>query len=353
MNKTVCFIPSADTTCSVGASCSFTENTYNSMCSFNGAADLFLGGLFSVLTKTFNITKKCVSTVADFCDITFGITDPGPWSLEYHTDTVAAMSQPETRYSPFDFLLPFSWEVWVVIAAVVFITTPLVMAIVEFDDGETIAGNFLRFLPDSIHAHTGADILSNDKPERNTSYVLSVFVAIFSFVVICLYSSNLTAYVLYKDDTHARNRYVVVDENVSFSVHNATPIPLQSLAKLIHSGITKNAIVVGENRWLRRMKTCADRVVPLDIPVSKWVDFANMENVFPEIERFTHRYDTVAKNPPEHCGEKQLPMTLDGIYGLFLMFSIPAALIITSTCLKYGYKRFKQDLKSGSTPVIN
>jgi hypothetical protein len=118
-NKTVCFIPSADTACLVGDTCSFTEGTYNSHCSFNGAADLFLEGLLPVLTRAFNITKTCVSSVMGFCDITFGITDPGPWSLEYHVDTVAAMSRPEISYSPFDFLLPFSWDVWLALSVVV------------------------------------------------------------------------------------------------------------------------------------------------------------------------------------------------------------------------------------------
>jgi len=349
---TACFIPNADTICVPGEdTCWFTEKTYNPKCSFSGAADVFLDNLLPTLSRVFNATKRCVwdanSVDAVGCDITFGTT-PGPHSLEYHVDTIAAMSQPEIAYAPWDFLNPFSWEVWLVLAVVVFVATPIAMAIVEYDPGESLVKNFLKFLPDSIHAHTGADILSNDTPEKNTSYVLSVFVSIFAFILICLYAANLTTYVLYKDDYHVRNKDIVVDRSLGVTILGAKPIDFYDIALGISDGFTRTTVVVSENRILRALKGCADVIVPLDIPVGKWVSVSAA--MFPHVKRFAEAYDIVAKPlVGKLCSDAQIPMTLSGIYGLFLLVFVPAGLILASTCLKYGYNRYFKKLPvSGS-----
>ena len=352
-NITACFVPNSETICVPEQDeCWFTEVSYNSRCSFNGAGDVFLEKLLPTLSRVFNATKRCVwHDEIPGCDIIFGVSNPGPYSLQYHVDTVAAMSQPEITYYPWDFLNPFSWEVWAVLSVVVFILTPLAMAIVEYDPGESLVKNFLKFLPDSIHAHTGADILSNDTPEKNTSYVLSVFVALFSFVVMCLYAANLTAYVLYKDDTHVRNRDIVVDDALGVVIQDAKPMVFYDIVLgILQDGLTKTSVVVGENRILRVLKTCSDVIVPLDIPVGKWVDFTNVKRMFPDAKRFTEAYDTVAKPlAGTVCVEDQVAMTLSGIYGLFLAAFVPAGIIVAATCLKYGYNRyFKKKIISGS-----
>ncbi len=342
MNITTCFVTNSETICVPGETCWFTEKTYNSKCSFSGAADVFLDKLLPTLTRAFNVTKRCVwqaeTPDAKGCDMIFG-ADPGPHSIEYHVDTIAAMTQPEIAYSPWDFLNPFSWEVWAVLAVIVFILTPLAMAVVEYDPGESLVKNYLKFLPDSIHAHAGADILSNDTPEKNTSYVLSVFVAMFSFILLCLYAANLTAYVLYKDDYRVRNRDIVVDNTLGISIPGAKKIDFFDIALGIGEGLTKTTIVVGENRILRALRGCVDVIVSLDIPVGKWVEIN--EHLFPDVKRFTDAYDVVAKPlAGASCGETQKSMTLAGIYGLFLVVAIPAGLIIATTCLKYGYNRY-------------
>ena len=351
LRVTACFVTNSDTLCVPNETCWFTGETYNTECSFNGAADVFLRRLLPVLSRTFNATKRCVwdanSIDATGCDITFGASQ-GARSLQYHVDTIAALSRPEISYTPFDFLNPFSWEVWLALAAVVFVTTPLAMAIVEYDPGESIVANFTKFIPDSIHAHAGADILSNDTPEKNTSYVLSVFVAMFSFIVLCLYAANLTAYVLYKDGYHVRGRDVIVDRALEINVPGATRMDFFDIALGMPS-LSKSSVVVGEQRILSALKGCADVIVSLDIPVGKWVEI-NVAAWFEDVKRFADSYDIVARPlGGTACGADQKPMTLAGIYGLFLVVFVPAGLIMATTLLKYGYNRIKNgNIMSGA-----
>lgn len=354
LRVTACFVTNSETMCVPNEECWFTEMTYNTNCWFNGAADDFLKKLLPTLSRSFNATKRCVwesgSIDARGCDITFGAS-PGPFSLQYHVDTIAALSQPEISYSPFDFLNPFSWEVWLALAVIVFIATPLAMAIVEYDPGESLVANFKKFVPDSIHAHTGSDILSNDTPDKNTSYVLSVFVALFSFIVLCMYAANLTAYVLYKDDYHIRGKDIVVDSALEIDVPGATRMEFFNIVLEVQNGLTKSATVVGEHRILSALKGCADVIVSLDIPVGKWVE-VYVREWFQDVKRFTDAYDIVTRPLVDtSCSDDQKPMTLAGIYGLFLVVFVPAGLIIATTCMKYVYNRIKKKSNDSPSPT--
>jgi hypothetical protein len=276
------------------------------------------------------------------CDIIFGksydngnMTDYWGFSAIYNTDAVSALYKSKVSYSPWDFLKPFSPSLWVLIFTVLFLLTPLVMAIVEYDEGETVLGNFMKFLPDSVHAHTGIDLINNDLPTKNTSYVLSVFVSIFAFITISLYATNLTAFVLYKNNSNPpldiRNGLQIFVEE---SVHDIVPIDTSTRINFLDipdlHGTGYFDYIVAENYVLRNIKTCDDLTVPLKgIGVAKYIFVAakfgaeNIQIIAEKILAIDFAFDISR----ESCDNIAEPINLSGIYGLFLIFAVPALII--------------------------
>ena len=346
VNITACFIPSSVTWCDVGSSCSVSGDTFNPDCAFTGVAEQFLSKLTALSFKCFDMVKTCIpneEVAPDVgCDIIFGknydngnMTDYWGFSAIYNTDAVSALYKSQVSYNPWDFLKPFSPSLWVLIFTVLCLLTPLVMAIVEYDEGETILGNFMKFLPDSIHAHTGIDLINNDLPTKNTSYVLSVFVSIFAFITISLYATNLTAFVLYKNNSNPpldiRNGLKIFVEE---SVHDIVPIDTSTRINFLDIPDLHDTryfdYIVAENYLLRNIKTCDDLMVPLKgIGVSKYIFIAakfGTENIQTIAERIL-AIDFAFDISREFCDNIAEPITLSGIYGLFLIFSIPAVII--------------------------
>lgn len=346
MNITVCFVPSSVTWCDVGSSCSVTGDTFNPDCAFTGVAEQFLSKLTALSFKCFDMVKTCIpneEVAPDVgCDIIFGknynygnSSDYWGFSAIYNTDAVSALYKSQVSYNPWDFLKPFSPSLWVLIFTVLCLLTPLVMAIVEYDEGETVIGNFIKFLPDSIHAHTGIDLLNDDLPTKNTSYVLSVFVSIFAFITISLYATNLTAFVLYKNNSDPpldiRNGLrIFVEESVHaiLPIETSVPINFIDIPRLHENGVYD--YIVAENYLLRNIKTCADLMVPVrGIGVSKYIYIAakfgaqNIQTIAEKILAIDFAFD----NSREYCDNIAEPINLRGIYGLFLIFIIPAVCI--------------------------
>jgi hypothetical protein len=321
-------------------------DTFNPDCAFTGVAEQFLSKLTALSFKCFDMVKTCIpneEVAPDVgCDIIFGknydngnMTDYWGFSAIYNTDAVSALYKSQVSYNPWDFLKPFSPSLWVLIFTVLCLLTPLVMAIVEYDEGETILGNFMKFLPDSIHAHTGIDLINNDLPTKNTSYVLSVFVSIFAFITISLYATNLTAFVLYKNNSNPpldiRNGLKIFVEE---SVHDIVPIDTSTRINFLDIPDLHDTryfdYIVAENYLLRNIKTCDDLMVPLKgIGVSKYIFIAakfGTENIQTIAERIL-AIDFAFDISREFCDNIAEPITLSGIYGLFLIFSIPAVII--------------------------
>jgi hypothetical protein len=276
------------------------------------------------------------------CDIIFGknynsgnMSDYWGFSAIYNTDAVSVLYKSQVSFNPWDFLKPFSLSLWILIFTVMFLLTPLVMAIVEYDEGETVLGNFIKFIPDSIHAHTGIDLLNDDLPTKNTSYVLSVFVSIFAFITISLYATNLTAFVLYKNNSNPiLDIRLGVKIFVEESVHAILPIDTSISINFLDISALHDSgsfdYIVAENYLLRGIKTCQDIMVALSgVGVAKFIFVARKlgeENIKTISEKIL-AIDFVFDNSRELCDTIAAPIQLSGIYGLFLVFSVPAFVI--------------------------
>lgn len=352
VNITACFIPSSVTWCNVGTSCSLSGDEFNSGCAFTGVADQFLAKLVALTYNCFDLVKTCIpdeDVAPDIgCDIIFGknynygnMTDYWGFNVIYNTDTVSALYRSQVSYGPWDFLKPFNTSLWILILVVLFILTPLVMAIVEYDEGETVIGNFIKFLPDSIHAHTGIDLLNDDLPTKNTSYILSVFVSVFSFIALSLYASNLTTFVLYNNSPnpllHVRpDMKVFVEESVYsvLPIDRSVPVNFIDIPDLHDSG--KFDYIVAENYLLRNIKTCEEAMKPLaGIGVSKYIFIArkfgeeNILKIKENIRGIEFAFDYSSR---EVCENNTRGIGINSIYGLFLIFFVPS-IIITCTVL--------------------
>jgi hypothetical protein len=365
VNITACFVPSSVTWCDVGTSCSVSGDLFNSDCAFTGVAEQFLSKLTALSFKCFDMVKTCIpneDVAPDMgCDIIFGknynlgnVSDYWGFSAIYNTDAVSALYKSRVNYNPWDFLKPFSPSLWILIFVVLCLLTPLVMAIVEYDEGETVFGNFIKFLPDSIHAHTGIDLLNNDLPTKNTSYVLSVFVSIFAFITISLYATNLTAFVLYKNNSNPKldirsGLKIFVEE----SVHAILPIDTSAPVNFIDIPALHDSnyfdYIVAENYLLRNIKTCDDLMVPLrGVGVSKYVFIASKfgEENIKIIDEKILAIDFAFDISREFCDNIATPITLSGIYGLFLIVAFPALIIGCIVMIRHFF------IKRATNPYI-
>ena len=358
---TACFIPSSVTWCEVGSSCSLTGDSFNSDCAFTGVADQFLSKLVALTYNCFNLVKTCIPNeevaLDTGCDMIFGknynygnMSDYWGFNTIYNTDTVSALYKSQVSYGPWDFLKPFNPSLWVLILIVLFIFTPLIMAIVEYDEGETVVGNFIKFLPDSIHAHTGIDLLNDDLPTKNTSYVLSVFVSIFSFVTLSLYASNLTAFVLYNNNSNSLIRVspdmkIFVEESVysTLPIDNAVSTNFIDIPTLHDSGYFD--YIVAENYLLRNIKTCEESLKALaGIGISKYIFIARKfgeENILKIKENIRGIEFVFDYSGRETCDNNTKGVGLQSIYGLFLVFFIPAILIMCTVLIRHFFIKKK------------
>jgi hypothetical protein len=365
VNITACFVPSSVTWCDVGESCSVSGDLFKSDCAFTGVAEQFLSKLTALSFKCFDMVKTCIPhehVAPDLgCDIIFGknynlgdVSDYWGFNAIYNTDAVSALYKSRVTYNPWDFLKPFSPSLWILIFTVLCLLTPIVMAIVEYDEGETVLGNFIKFLPDSIHAHTGIDLLNNDLPTKNTSYILSIFVSIFAFITISLYATNLTAFVLYKNNSNPRldirtGLKIFVEESVHgiLPIDTSVPVNFIDIPNVHDSGYFD--YIVAENYLLRNIKTCDDFMAPLrGVGVSKYIFIArkfgeeNIQIISDKILAIDFAYDISR----ESCDNIATPIKMSGIYGLFLIFAIPAIIIACVVMIRHFF------IKKTTNPYI-
>ena len=356
VNITSCYVPSIDSRCFIGGACSVLESSYNSNCSITGIADQYLTRLIGETFKCFNLIKKCISNefvaVDTKCDFLFGsnykngnLSDDWVSAGTYIAEPVSALYPADIKYGPWDFLAPFSTNMWMLILITMFVLTPLVMSFVEYDEEETIWENFWRFLPDSIHAHMGVDLVNNDLPTKNTSYILSIFVSIFTFVIMTLYASNLTTYVLYKNshnipiDGKIRDSGSVYIENSLIYLINspgAKPISYYEIPRVHASG--DYGVIVAEEFFLRSIKTCEEKISPLRafgkhkyvIVSSKFGD----ENI-KKIKKNVRSGAYITRVYNDLCQTATVkPIKLGGIYGVFILFLAPATLIVFAVIIR-------------------
>lgn len=363
-NINACFVPSIDARCTVGDVCTVTESLYNSGCFFTGVSDQFLSKLVGSAFDCFSLTKKCISDeippMDNKCDFLMGVSyNKGNLSDKwlpagiYNTETISALYASDIKYGPWDFLAPFSVNLWVTILCIMFILTPLVMSFVEYDEDETIWENFWKFLPDSIHAHMGVDLVNNDLPTKNTSHVLSVFVSIFSFTILTLYASNLITYVLYKSsgslqvsDGIIEGSAVFVENSLTHLVNipNSTSVYYYNIPALHASG--KFDVIIAEDFFLRDIKTCEENIIPFHALGSyKYLMVASKlgEDKIKTIQRTMRHMEYITRVYRDTCQTTPvMPIKLSGIYGVYIIFFAPTILITIAVIFRhYMFKKPK------------
>lgn len=356
---TACLAPTIDTGCNIGDFCTVEDSLYNSDCSFTGSADQYLTKLISNAFDCFSLSKVCISDGAvtgyTKCDFIMGVDyNNGNWSDDwktagiYTTETVSALYAADISYGPWDFLTPFKTNLWVFFLCVMFVLTPLVMSIVEYDEDETVWGNFCKFLPDSIHAHAGIDLVNNDLPTKNTSYLLSVFISLFSFIILTLYASNLTAFVLYKNSgttmpTEGLSRYgsegTYVDDVMKriVNITGAIDIPYYTIPTIHASGSFD--VIISEDYFLNNIKTCDETVRPFrGIGKYKYLIVSSKfgEENIAKIRRTMRTINYVPRAFVDRCKTlSSVPIGLGGIYGVFIIFFVPATVITVAVIIRW------------------
>ena len=354
VNITTCYIPTSETLCSLGDVCWSSSAQYNPNCNFFGVAEQFITSVVSRTFMWYNMTKICLMNKAQAenhgCDILAGNTEffdglndinETYWSRSvlYDVDTTSITYNPSPDYNPWDFLQPFSLSLWLLLAFVILFLTPLVTSFIEYDEKETIVGNFRRYLPESIHAHLGIDILSKSGPNHNTSYTLAVFVNLFSMVIIFLYGCNLTAYVLYKTFPldQLKNNYsaswtIFVYEDLityySGLPNKLIPISVDHLPILLKSGSFD--AVIGPRSIIQTYKPCSAVINDIKGPgVYRSIDIASKLNDTVEYHIKNQMRKTLLSpiTVPRSCALDPKPILLSSMYGIFIAYFVPVAIV--------------------------
>lgn len=363
-NLTACFIPSSEAWCNIGDTCSVSNIRYDPKCNFFGYADQYLTHIIPRTFKCFNVIRQCVTSYTDAerqgCDILYG--EPNPlaytnksnyWaeSVLYDVDSPAILFNPDKSYTPWDFLKPFSWELWAMLIIVMCIITPLVTSLIEYDTGETVVGNFIKYLPDSIHAHLGIDLISSESMTNNTSYTLAVFINIFAIIMLALYSSNLVAYVLYKNYSLSSLPYsykptwdIFIDNTISNSF-SELPNDLLYIDSSKIPGIIDSSefdAIIGQRTFLQIFKDCSSELTIIHGPgIYKYVNLATKAGML-NIRRLIAQIQMASVNrqfTSPTCTEQPQSINLNSMYGVFLLFFIPMTLLFLITIIRFMLKR--------------
>jgi hypothetical protein len=159
----------------------------------------------------------------------------------------------------FEFLGPFSWSLWVAFLITI-LAIPVASAILEKDPKEPWNKGYLTFLADSWHAFWAVCTLDRD----GASYllrILGIAVALFSRVLMVVYSANITSYVLFK----------TTDQTIapSFSVAYSTAELASIAAHVLGNGTVRAA----ERRDMLPGGSLSEDVLIVDeISLSSYVD---------------------------------------------------------------------------------
>lgn len=207
MNLTVCVLSATiETMCTPGGACAAGVDAFES-CDVSGTGVALVRRVAGHVFANAGLVLRCVDAFppADACELAVGrlhsdvlYATPG-WrpSVAYDVDRTGMMHRVLTALSPWAFLSPFDACLWALVGVLVVVVTPLASSIIEYDRGETFAGNFKMYLVESVHAYTGVDTLFRwgDSHSKDSGF-LSAIVSVVSKVLLSIYGCNLAAFVL-------------------------------------------------------------------------------------------------------------------------------------------------------------
>ena len=354
-----CFVNNeVNVMCTVGAWC---EN-----CSIE-ASGLAVDIVRSIVRRlSLTATEACIRSFDDDavgCDVVAGslrqaqVYASRGWTSSgaYDADSVAVMFEPKSAIAPWSFLLPFAPLLWVVIAIMTFVVTPLVSSVVEYDDGETVAQNFQMYLPDSVHAYTGVDALKRTGSNYSKeSAVLSAAVAVVGQILIALYSCNLAAYVIVSyinasptarsaEQAMAHGTVAVSPGFYETDIAGNNVVFAESAKQglRMYRNHTAKAFVAGET-YLRSVQTCGDAVRRLDGPyIFKTMALSSHFSRATEFDAELRR--RVIEFPPAvtdalRCPKVARSIGLESTFGIFATFGACIALVSLASVVAHIFR---------------
>lgn len=300
---------------------------------------------------SFELSARCIGSFVNAsttaCDVVVGslrqdaiyaaANDGWIASGIYDVDSTVIMFVPTPPIHIWSVFAPFSSTIWIILAILAFVVTPLVSSIVEYVDGETIAGNYKLYLPDSVHAYAGVDALKRTgSVYSRESAVLSAVVAIIAKIIIALYTCNLAAYVLESymvtttDATVARGRIVATVPEFATTASSIWTLSFfENMTRAYDayvagtSGITA---VMGSESFLRLRQRCDESILIVDGPFM----FRSMalSKTFAYADDFDRalRWYIIQQPPipiaPIQCTQFAQSIQLDSTFGIFVAFVV-------------------------------
>ena len=300
----------------------------------------------------FELTARCIGSFVNAtttaCDVVVGsirqetiytATNDG-WTASgmYDVDSTAVMFVPTPPIHIWSVFAPFSPSIWIILAVLAFVVTPFVSSIVEYVDGETIAGNYKLYLPDSVHAYAGVDALKRTgSVYSRESAVLSAVVAIVAKIIVALYTCNLAAYVLESymftttDAALARGRIVAtIREFTTMNTNDEWTLSVfASMSRAYDAylaGDSGISAVMGSESFLRLRQRCDESILIVNGPfmfrsmaLSKTFAFAE------GFDRALRRY--IIQQPPVsiapiQCTQFAQSIQLGSTFGIFVAFVV-------------------------------
>lgn len=264
----------------------------------------------------------------------FNATAPRSWvpSAAYDADQWGIM-RTSPPLGPWAFLAPFSPWLWACVLALACVVVPLVSSVVEYDQGESFAGNFGTYLVSSVHAFAGVDpMYHTGDAYTKESGVMSAVVAITSKVLLSVYGCNLVAFVIaeYLDASVYTSRRVGTV---------ATPWPWLASGEYARSAIVAGSdegafrayargevdAVAGAIGVLRNFQRCGDVISRVDGPklfrvLALSPTYADAWRVDDAIAFYLEYHNPVPLDPGFGCRGGARSVGLTDVYVMFVVF---------------------------------
>lgn len=318
-----CFSPGQFVQCTIGESCT----GYGIECIAGMASNIIS---FAAQSSGTIVRATCVEEIQDWCDVSTATqesTTASSW-VTYAGEFTAIVFHPRNILKPWGFLYPFSWQLWIALAVLFAIVTPVVSAVVHYDTGKTLVGNFGTFFPDVFHAHTDVDTFDrNNEPFSLDTSALSVAISIISKIVIALYACNLAAYVIFSDFGDSTSPTVPKVSSIATTPRYARYFPSSTVFDTLTAAFEsykagKSDVVIESHVALRSIKTCQDKLQIIDGPKSFDVfAFSSPSTAFERaVRNMTIAYDAMSRTKTVTCFPRAQSITLQETLGMFVTF---------------------------------
>jgi hypothetical protein len=228
--------------------------------------------ILDIVSDVANASMRCIdsgtltSKVLEPCDIVLGLESSivaafgGIAGPTYNSSGIGAIvqTQPGTKITGWEFLLPFSWSVWLVFVgcAIAAFGTQLLMRWLDFRRKKTSPAYVITedeekafdLVMTSFTALINATRLYKYYRGPYFRHVASMVMAIFSVFFVSLYSSNLTAFMFPSSQTSLG--IGAYDVHWALFDHADSLVPMGSSARVLKSASSASTAIIAPMVWL-------------------------------------------------------------------------------------------------------